>query len=113
MPKGAPTLRVTRAAAPIVSYPDQAPKNRQARRALATNSAAWRAIREQQLRREPLCRAHAKRGLVRAGTEVDHEDGNASNNAASNLQTLCKACHSAKTARENGGFGNTRTTRRG
>ncbi|MDU1660498.1 MAG: HNH endonuclease signature motif containing protein [Stenotrophomonas maltophilia] len=32
-------------------------------------------------------------------------DGDDSNNADSNLQPLCRTCHSTKTARENGGFG--------
>ncbi len=36
---------------------------------------------------------------------MDHIDGDDSNNASSNLQSLCHACHSSKTARENGGFG--------
>jgi len=35
-------------------------------------------------------------------------DGDAFNNAADNLQPLCRRCHSAKTAREQGGFGNKR-----
>nr|WP_313208501.1 HNH endonuclease [Stenotrophomonas geniculata] len=37
-------------------------------------------------------------------------DGNSSYNPAdgSNWQTLCVPCHSTKTAREDGGFGNVR-----
>ncbi|MEW6383526.1 MAG: HNH endonuclease [Pseudomonadota bacterium] len=37
---------------------------------------------------------------------VDHIDGDPNNNATTNLQTLCVSCHSRKTAREDGGFGN-------
>lgn len=80
--------------------------NRQARRALPTNSSAWRLIRASHLQEEPLCREHLARGMVRAATEVDHIDGDATNDAPSNRQSLCKPCHSRKTARENGGFGN-------
>ncbi|WP_218011156.1 HNH endonuclease signature motif containing protein [Herbidospora mongoliensis] len=43
--------------------------------------------------------------------EVDHIDGNKSNWAESNLQALCSSCHSRKTARHDGGFGNKRTPR--
>lgn len=80
-------------------------RRRQTRRALPTNSTAWRRIREVQLSREPLCRECAKAGRVRAATDVDHIDGDSGNNADDNLQSLCHSCHSAKTARENGGFG--------
>lgn len=82
-------------------------QRRQARRALATNSARWRKIRAAHLSGEPLCRECASRGLVVAATDVDHMDGDDSNNAPENLQSLCHACHSRKTARENGGFGRT------
>jgi 5-methylcytosine-specific restriction protein A len=48
------------------------------------------------------------RELVVVATEVDHVDGNSQNNLFANLRSLCKPCHSAKTARENGSFGNQR-----
>ncbi|WP_313465651.1 HNH endonuclease signature motif containing protein [Stenotrophomonas sp.] len=80
-------------------------RRRQTRRALPTNSARWRRIREAVLAREPLCRACAMLGKVCAATEVDHIDGDSGNNADTNLQPLCRPCHSGKTARENGGFG--------
>lgn len=47
-------------------------------------------------------------GSTRAGNVVDHVDGDSWNNAPANLQTLCWAHHSAKTARQDGGFGNAR-----
>lgn len=78
---------------------------RQSRRALATNSAAWRKLRAVHLAGEPLCRHCAAEGRVRAATDVDHVDGDDANNAPENLQSLCRSCHGAKTARENGGFG--------
>ncbi|EKZ1926205.1 TPA: HNH endonuclease signature motif containing protein [Stenotrophomonas maltophilia] len=80
-------------------------RKRQARRALPTNCSLWRRLRAVVLAREPLCRCCAGQGRVRPATEVDHIDGDDSNNADSNLQPLCRTCHSTKTARENGGFG--------
>lgn len=44
-------------------------------------------------------------GLIVPATEVDHVDGDASNNDPSNHRSLCKGCHARKTVRENGGFG--------
>lgn len=84
-------------------------RRRQSRRQFATNSATWRRIREAQLNEEPLCRYHARRGQTVAANEVDHRDGDATNNDPDNLQSLCKPCHSAKTAREQGGVGRRRT----
>lgn len=103
MPKAAPKHRVKYPAARRHCPPTP---SRQARRALATNSAAWLALRQQVLNREPLCRCCAARGVIRAATDVDHIDGDASNNDDANLQPLCRRCHSRKTAREDGGFGN-------
>lgn len=80
-------------------------RKRQARRALPTNSARWRKIREAQLAREPLCRCCAAADIVCAATDVDHINGDDADHRDSNLQSLCRSCHSAKTARENGGFG--------
>jgi 5-methylcytosine-specific restriction protein A len=78
---------------------------RQSKRLYATNSRTWRAIRFEVLSTEPLCQSCMSRGITTAANEVDHIDGDSHNNAASNLQSLCKPCHSAKTVNENGGFG--------
>lgn len=66
----------------------------------------WRKIRLMQLRAEPLCVSCGG-----AATEVDHITPLAAGgtHAFSNLQSMCKSCHSAKTAGENGGFGRTRS----
>ncbi|AVU01202.1 HNH endonuclease [Xanthomonas oryzae pv. oryzae] len=83
-------------------------QRRQARRALPTNATQWRRLRAAHLAAEPLCRQCAGVGRVVAATDVDHIDGYDSNNAPENLQSLCHACHSRKTAKENGGFGTSR-----
>lgn len=57
----------------------------------------WQRIRLMHLREEPLCRA-----CNGAATEVDHIDGDVTNNAVGNHQSLCKSCHAKKTHREQG-----------
>jgi len=68
------------------------------------NGKAWQSMRESQLRREPLCRACNDIGRITIATDVDHITPHRNNAKLffdrSNLQSLCKACHSAKTARE-------------
>lgn len=48
-------------------------------------------------------------GVVKLATDVDHIQPHRGNQAlfwdSANWQSLCHACHSAKTAREDGGFG--------
>ena len=86
-------------------------KDRQSKRKYATNSKQWAAIRRQHIQAHTdnlLCADHLKRGMIRSMTDVDHIDGNTYNNKPDNFQSLCKSCHSRKTARENRGFGNTR-----
>lgn len=88
-------------------------RNRQADRALNTNSAEWRELRAQQLRRMPFCQCCVKRGCprcgpngtIRAARHVDHRDGDDSNNDPTNFDSLCKQCHSHKTVMKDGGFG--------
>jgi 5-methylcytosine-specific restriction protein A len=87
--------------------------DRQQRRQYATNSAEWRAIRQQVLLRDNYtCRACGRTAGGKGEAHVDHIDGDSGNNPedGSNWQTLCAPCHSAKTAREDGGFGNRKRT---
>lgn len=87
--------------------------SRQATRALNTNSVAWKRIRADVLKRDLYrCQGYPK-GKHAAGcngfaSEVDHVDGDPGNNTldGSNFQSLSRNCHSVKTAKEQGGFGN-------
>jgi 5-methylcytosine-specific restriction protein A len=54
---------------------------------------------------EPLCRACSSKGITRPANQVDHINGDATNNDMNNLQPMCARCHSRKTATENGGWG--------
>lgn len=81
--------------------------DRQAVRQYATNSSQWLAIRQQVLMRDSYTCQTCGRVCGRKGeAHVDHIDGDSGNNQMANLQTLCAPCHSRKTAKEDGGFGN-------
>lgn len=75
--------------------------------------ATWRRIRNAHLRCNPICAdpygLHV--GITVLAVHVDHiislRHGGSS--ASGNLQSLCASCHSRKTAREDGGFGNLRS----
>ncbi|GEB79233.1 hypothetical protein DDE01_06480 [Desulfovibrio desulfuricans] len=58
------------------------------------------------LREEPLCRACAAQGRITAATDVDHIVSRAQGGTddRANLQPLCHACHSRKTAQQDGGL---------
>lgn len=69
----------------------------------------WRREREAELLAEPLCRECLKAGVITPATVRDHIVPHKGNKALfhdpANRQSLCKHCHDAKTAREDGGFG--------
>lgn len=66
---------------------------RQKARYLRTDCAQWRAIRKGQLQRFPMC------GCGQPANEVDHIEGDTSKNMIGvDLQSMCKRCHSTKTA---------------
>jgi hypothetical protein len=71
-------------------------RNRQATRAMHTGSKGWRILRQMILERDLYC-CRVCHGW---GDQVDHIDGDASNNDPGNLQVLCLRDHSAKTMRE-------------
>ena len=65
--------------------------------------AAWQALRRQQLEGAPLCKACEGRGVITAATDVDHIvpwTDRATFFDPTNLQSLCRSCHSGKTMRE-------------
>ena len=69
---------------------------------------AWRTLRDAHLAIEPLCRHCNERGIITAAREVDHiqairEGGDPWD--GDNLQSLCKPCHSRKTAADQAGKG--------
>jgi 5-methylcytosine-specific restriction protein A len=71
----------------------------------------WRKIRLMYLRRHPLCEdpygVHAEHGETVPATEVDHQTPlrEGGSHRVDNLQALCRACHSRKTAIEDGRWG--------
>jgi 5-methylcytosine-specific restriction endonuclease McrA len=72
--------------------------DRQVTRTYHTGSKMWGRIRNRILVRDH----YTCQTCDRFGNEVDHIDGDSSNNPddGSNYQTLCKPCHSRKTAAE-------------
>ncbi|MGG6311577.1 HNH endonuclease signature motif containing protein [Paenibacillus macerans] len=72
----------------------------------------WRAERADFLAKNPVCKTCLDAGKLSAATVVDHIVPHKGNKELfwdrSNWQPLCASCHSEKTAREDGGFGNGR-----
>lgn len=69
------------------------------------NSKRWRTIRVRQLAREPWCRACLVEERYSPASDVDHiqaHRGDAAAFFAGPFQSLCKSCHSRKTAEEVG-----------
>ena len=73
-------------------------------------TAQWSRESKAYLQQHPWCIECARQGRATAATEVDHIVSHKGNRELfwdrSNWQGLCKRCHSIKTAREDGGFGN-------
>jgi 5-methylcytosine-specific restriction protein A len=72
----------------------------------------WQQSRKGFLAKHPLCKHCQQQGRVTAATDVDHIVPHRGDMALfwdrTNWQGLCHPCHSAKTATEDGGFGNVR-----
>ncbi len=70
----------------------------------------WHRARSAYLRKHSLCVECRRVGIKRFATCVDHITPHHGNETLfwdeSNWQPLCAECHSKKTAREDGGFGN-------
>lgn len=67
------------------------------------NSARWQRLRRRQLAAEPWCAECLREGIYTPATDVDHVDphrGSWEQFFSGRLQSLCHACHSAKTAGE-------------
>lgn len=68
--------------------------------------AEWERLRRRILERdEGLCQPCLERGRPTVGTQVDHilPKSRGGTDDLANLQTICLACHNAKTARESQG----------
>lgn len=72
----------------------------------------WRMARARFLQLHPLCADCAKAGITTAAQVVDHIEPHKGDQYLfwneANWQPLCQSCHSRKTAREDGGYGNRR-----
>lgn len=73
---------------------------------------AWQKAREGFLAKHPLCVQCLARGQTVTANVVDHITPHRGDRKlfwdTKNWQALCGPCHSSKTAREDGGFGNKR-----
>lgn len=73
-------------------------------------TSAWRRAREGFLREHPLCAHCLAEGRYVSATDVDHIKPHKGDKTLfwdrNNWQALCHSCHSKKTAREDGGYGN-------
>ena len=72
----------------------------------------WQKLRDRFIRQHPYCEECFRKGKLVMATDVDHIIPHRGDQRLlydeANLQSLCHECHSRKTAREDGGFGNTR-----
>lgn len=67
--------------------------------------STWRRIRNRKIKADPLCEPCLRDGRTRAATEVDHivPIDSGGTHETGNLQSICRSCHAAKTAREHEG----------
>ncbi len=85
----------------------------QARREPSTRrlygKARWRKLRAWKLTENPFCEECLRHDTLTPANDIDHIKPHRGNPALfhdpANLQSLCHSCHSRKTAREEGGFG--------
>lgn len=73
-------------------------------------NAAWKRARKAFLLEHPLCAECQRQGKLTPATVVDHvvpHRGDMTLFWDGEWQSMCAACHSRKTAKEDGGFGHT------
>ncbi|MCR4437284.1 MAG: HNH endonuclease [Peptococcaceae bacterium] len=68
---------------------------------------SWKRVRDRFLAEHPLCERCQKEGRLTPAEEVHHivPLSKGGSNATENLMSLCKSCHSAITAKEDGRWG--------
>lgn len=79
------------------------------------DTLAWKRLRRLKLARDPLCEECLTLGRHVAATEVDHVLSVSKGGAAldiANLASMCRPCHSRKTADMDGAFGRAPRDRR-
>ncbi|TXH50498.1 MAG: HNH endonuclease [Desulfurellales bacterium] len=90
----------------VLRYPEQ-PRKKTAERGYGSR---WRTESKKHLRAYPLCVICGKSNRITAAKCVDHIIPHRGSAAlfwdVNNWQSLCYSCHSRKTVREDGGFGN-------
>lgn len=83
--------------------------DRRSERCTMYSTQRWVRERAAFLRAHPLCEECRRQGRIRAASQVDHIRPHRGDAGLfwdqSNWQSLCAACHSRKTAAEDGGFG--------
>lgn len=90
----------------------RATADREARRVRAPSGGGsrvdWRQLRAQCLARDPICQGTS---CNRRSTHADHilPKADGGRDELANLAGLCHSCHSRKTARTDGGYGNPRS----
>lgn len=76
-------------------------------------TSRWAKVSHSFLISHPLCEECMRQGKLTPATEVDHIKPHKGNKTLfwdyENWQALCHECHSKKTAKEDGGFGNSIT----
>jgi 5-methylcytosine-specific restriction protein A len=89
---------------PRLGTPRPKPRRKTAERGYG---ARWRKLRTLLAAERPAICVHCSRTDVSARMHLDHivPLSKGGTNDTTNLQWLCAACHSAKTATEDGGFG--------
>jgi len=87
-----------------LAHAQQLERTRESATARGYTQKEWRRKRHDKLQREPVCRTCKTLGRTTFANEVDHivPKSLGGTDDDDNLQPLCKACHSRKTAQEIG-----------